>query len=861
MKLNAMFFKNVKTIFSVFFIFLIAANSGFAQKDTQNLTQNDLQPSDFLFIELADYGIAEIVKTANFIKEFSVGGIIFQKNKENKEKELLNYFSTISKTPLIFACSGKEIINEKACRENIYTSFCGLEAIADQETIKLFARHVAEKLQQKQLNAIYRQETKSKTDFPNFSLFVAECNKYNILNLYDLENYTHQEKNANRIYIRKIQTKDIRLSADFYRKQIEILTNSAKLKILRRGNVLLKKIRNNIVSKSGKTNTNYIRNCILQESVCVLKNKANILPLLRPDTLKIAALNIGEQGKSVIFTEYLNKYFPVKNFNISCFSTKKEISGVLKNVKGFNLIIVGAFGMKRICADKALPKNYANVLNHLNNEIRISGKNKELIFCSFASKPLLFDECIKYCSAYIYAPTNNALMQKIVPQVIFGGISAKGKLPASLSQICSDKKTITTKGNLRFRYACAEDENIDSEKLNKRIDNLIANAISKQAFPGCQVFIVKNGNVIFDKAYGFHTYAKRNAVEKTDLYDLASLTKILAPLPALMRLFEQKKYKLDDKFSATWNDWEKRLFRPSDKAALTWREIMAHQAGLKSWIPFWKESIENKDFNPKLYAVSASEDFPYWVNENLYLHKKFRKKIYKAIRKSELRDKKKYHYSGLSFFIYPEIIEKCTKTKYEKYLYNKFYKPLGITRLTYNPAENYPTNCVPPTENDIFFRKRLIHNFVHDEGAAIMGGISGNAGLFGNAEDVAKLMQMYMNFGKYGGKTYFQKNTIQEFTKCQFSENKNHRGLIFDKPYLDNHKRKLSRLLAAPQASPESFGHSGFTGTFAWADPKNNLLLVFLCNRIYPTRENKNIYRLNLRTKLHKAIYDLCENK
>jgi CubicO group peptidase (beta-lactamase class C family) len=281
--------------------------------------------------------------------------------------------------------------------------------------------------------------------------------------------------------------------------------------------------------------------------------------------------------------------------------------------------------------------------------------------------------------------------------------------------------------------------------------------------------------------------------------------------------------------------------------------VLAHQSGLESWIPYWKTcKKKNGKWKRHTFKTDSSRNYPVKITDNLYLWKNYKKTIYKQIKKSPMGEKK-YVYSGLSFYLYPQIIKNLTGVDFEAYLKQTFYHPLGAYTLTYNPLRFFPKNQIIPTEIDTFFRMIPIHGTVHDEGAIMMGGVSSNAGLFGKTEDLAKLMQMYLNMGTYGGKRYISDSTLHEFTRVQYPENGNHRALGFDKPRLKGDEKYNG---CSNDASPESFGHSGYTGTFVWADPSNGLLFVFMSNRVYPTRNNRKIYTLHIRPAMHQVFYD-----
>ncbi|MEO0330915.1 MAG: serine hydrolase, partial [Bacteroidota bacterium] len=354
--------------------------------------------------------------------------------------------------------------------------------------------------------------------------------------------------------------------------------------------------------------------------------------------------------------------------------------------------------------------------------------------------------------------------------------------------------------------------------------------------------------VVMHKAYGLQQYSDTVKVKLDDLYDLASITKVSSALPALMKLHSEEKFDL----SASLGDYLP-YFRNSNKDDATFREILAHQAKFKPWIPYWQSTLrDNGSYKWFTIDSDSSSRFPIKLTDNMWLHHNYKKKIYKAIKKSPLEVEAKYKYSGLAFYLFPEVVEELSGEDYVKYINDNFYSPLGATTLGFRPFEKFPLDRIVPTENDYLFRGQPIHGPVHDEGAIMMGGVSANAGLFANANDLAKLIQMYLEGGEYGGKRYISEETIQEFIRYQFPENDNRRGLGFDKPNLERSPTGN----AAVSSSDSSFGHSGFTGTFTWADPEHNLVYVFLSNRVYPTRDNTRLYKLNTRTNIQQVIYD-----
>jgi len=406
--------------------------------------------------------------------------------------------------------------------------------------------------------------------------------------------------------------------------------------------------------------------------------------------------------------------------------------------------------------------------------------------------------------------------------------------------------------NNSLSYASPAEVGLDSVYIYTKVDSIINNGIKNKAFPSAQVLVAKDSKIIFHKAYGFHTYDSIQPAQLSDLYDLASVTKIMGPLPAIMKLVEEGKLDVDQPFSNYWKPWKKR----KDKKYLTLREILAHQAGLPPYIVFLNDVLKkNGRIKSRFVKTTSKNRFQNQAYDGLFVKNRFNQKIYRKINRSKVSDQKKYRYSGLTFLIFPKLITQLTGDNYETYLQKTFYAPIGAKTLGFLPKNKNFTNKIVPTEIDTLFRKGLTQNWVHDENAALLGGISGNAGLFGSATDLVKMMQLYLNYGNYNGQQIISENLVKEFIKVQFPENNNRRGLGFDKPYLNNPALSLADAYPAPEASTSSFGHSGFTGTFVWADPETKLIYIFLSNRVYPTRDQQAIYKLNIRLAVQQVFY------
>ncbi len=389
----------------------------------------------------------------------------------------------------------------------------------------------------------------------------------------------------------------------------------------------------------------------------------------------------------------------------------------------------------------------------------------------------------------------------------------------------------------------------DYLSFSSQIDSIIANAIDSMAFPGAQVLVAKGGEIVFEKAYGYHTYNQEIKVKLDHMYDLASITKVTTGLPLLMNLVAKGKIDLDKPISTYIPMWKR-----SNKADITIREILAHQAGLLPYIVYYAEAQDiNGNWKKKTFKNKKNKKYSISITDSLFMHKKYHKKMSKRIRDTRMGDKN-YKYSGLFFQLLPKLIENIKGRPFLEILNREIYHPIGVKGdLMYLPAERYPQEKIVPTEMDTLFRHQMVHGTVHDEAAAMWGGVSCNAGLFGNAKGLAQLFQVYLDNGRYKGRKFIDSTSIVNFTQCQYCDNDNRRGLGFDKPLLE-----FDEILStvAKDASRESFGHSGFTGTLVWADPKHDLVYVFLSNRVYPTREQRHIYTMNVRPKIHQVVYD-----
>lgn len=595
-----------------------------------------------------------------------------------------------------------------------------------------------------------------------------------------------------------------------------------------------KKISNSNANKS------FIRK-LYAGAITVLNNNSNIIPVKDLDKNKIACLAINRTEKTA-FQSMAENYTRIDNF----YWPEEKKDSLLKKLKGYDLVIAGIFDTDQ------RPYNNFGINDEAVELISLLSDSTNLLAVYFGN-PYAVDriEGLQNAKGLVITYQENNYAEELAAQLIFGGIGGHGKLPVTINDKYTEGFGIITPGNIRLQYGYPEDAGIPSEILERKIDSLAVIGLESGAYPGCEVILARKGIVFYHKCYGTHTYDSRIDVQENDLFDLASVTKVAASTTGLMKLNCSDLFSPDDRLVKYIPE-----MKHSDKKDLFMREILAHQAGLFPWIPYWKNTVrDNGSFKWWTFKRVKSDRYPYPVANGLYIHRNYYKKIKKAIKRSPLAEKE-YVYSGLVFYLVPEIIENQTGDKFEDFLYKNIYHKLGAYNIVFNPFRFYPESSIVPTEIDTFFRKQLIHGYVHDEGAAMMGGFSGNAGLFATANDLIKLMEMYRRGGRYGNEQIIEEDIIKEYTSYQYPGNDNRRGLGFDKPLVDENEGTPDDY-PCPGASPLSFGHSGFTGTFAWVDPKYELSYVFLSNRVYPSRDNSLLYDLNIRTEILQSTIDL----
>jgi beta-N-acetylhexosaminidase len=581
--------------------------------------------------------------------------------------------------------------------------------------------------------------------------------------------------------------------------------------------------------------TNVIRKKLSEQALTLLRlNNPKLLP--NHSKKKVAFVGIGINQMNTFAAE-VKEAFNAKIFLMD-YKDSTSLESLKKKLKRkYKTIIVGVHAYSRRPANNyGMSKDAVELIKYL-------GEKDNAIIFDFGNPYAIRNFCDVKNLVACYEDDN--LIHVAAANLLQGKQIAKGKLPVT---ICSDLKFgdgITA--NYYFPYTQPEKVGLSSEKL-AAIDTIALNAIEKGAAPGMVVLVAKDGKVAYEKAFGYTNFDKQEAVNKDMLYDLASVTKISATTVAIMKLYEEGKIDLE-KTLGDYIDWTK----GTDKAPLKVKDILLHQAGLYPFIPFYREVMDSVTGKPleRFFSKQQTPNFKSRVAEDLYLKNDYRDTLYNRIAKSKLSTIGKYVYSDNDFIFLALIAEAVTGKPFDEYVREQFYEPLNMVTTTYKPRERFELNNIVPTETEKHFRMQQMRGDVHDEGAAMFGGVAGHAGLFSNAYDLAQLYQMLLNGGALNGKQYLQKETIEKFTSYQ--SNISRRGLGFDKPEKDNATRKEA--YPSKSASAQTFGHTGFTGICVWVDPRYKLIYIFLSNRVTPTRNNNKLGQLNVRPNIQEAIY------
>lgn len=622
---------------------------------------------------------------------------------------------------------------------------------------------------------------------------------------------------------------DQRVRKVLYYKQITGLNKKAPVSI------------DNLLTDLNNRQAEIVNKRLTQAAITLVRNENELVPLRDISGKKIAVLSIGANAGNP-FQSMLGNYARIEQFSLPKNHSQEQSTRMMNILKEFDLVVVGVHrNNNTVARNYGITQNNINLITHL-------AEKQDVILSLFANPYSLmaFGEDALNLKGIIIGYQDGRNYEEAAAQVIFGGLPALGRLPVSAPPYFPVYKGFNTLDNFRVQFAEPEDAGLRAELL-ATIDSIAQMGIDSFAYPGCQIAVIKDGKLIYHKAFGNTSYFSEEPVELSDIYDLASLTKIAATTASVMRLVDEGKINLHKNIG----DYLP-VLKGSDKEKINIRDLLAHQGRFRAWLSFQNSTFEKGVYKPGYYSNVYSAQYSVKVASDLYLLGTFRDSIYQQIIDSPLQKRRSYIYSDLGFMLLGEMIHLQTGLTLDQYAEKTFFEPMGLSSMTFNPLNKFPAEKIIPSENDTIFRKQVLRGYVNDPAAALMGGVAGHAGLFSNALDVAVLMQMFLQGGEYAGKQYIQPQTIREFTRVQFAGNQNRRGLGFDKPAITPAEGSP----ACKSASPLSFGHSGFTGTYAWVDPKENLVYVFVSNRTFPYPSNRKIIQLGIRLAIHQAIYD-----
>jgi beta-N-acetylhexosaminidase len=589
-----------------------------------------------------------------------------------------------------------------------------------------------------------------------------------------------------------------------------------------------------------RPSTRVLAQHIFEHAVTVVKNDDKLLPFRRLDTLRIASITIGTQAEGPYATIF-NKYQAGPVFAVpNRYADDTTFARIQARLKGYNVVVVSLHNMNNTPAHSyGLGEGALNFLKQLE-----ANRSFKTVVVALGNAYAL--KYLEGARTLVCSYEDHYAAQLVTPQVLFGALPARGKLPVTVSPALPAGTGIATPELRRLRYASPESEGLDSRTL-ALIDNIALESQTYAAAPGCQVLVAKNGTVVFDQSYGYCTYDQSQPVTSSTLYDLASVTKVAGTLQAVMYLKDQGKLNIDERVATYLPELAR-----TNKRDMTVRDVLMHQAGLKPGIPTWERTINKNGLKPTFYASTRSEEFPNEVIPGEYSTRAADDSVWAWTMRSSLMPKIKgkypVEYSDLSFIVMKRLCEKVLQEPLETFLQANFYRPLGLSTMTYNPLQRFPKSCIAPTENDTYYRRGQLQGTVHDQTAALVGGVGGHAGLFSTANDLAILMQMNLQNGRYGGTTYFQTPVVTEFARSQVPGNRHSLGWDHGDP--SKPEGPTSNLSPA-----STFGHTGFTGTCVWMDPENKILYIFLSNRVYPDAGNNKLRQYNIRTRIHEVIY------
>ena len=589
---------------------------------------------------------------------------------------------------------------------------------------------------------------------------------------------------------------------------------------------------NNIYNDLNPSQNDALHYKLYENAITVLKNEKEILPIKNLDQ-KIAYVKMGEDVNSTFVTT-LKKYTEVTEV------ANTNIDSLNQELEKYDTVIIGFHKVNKTWEKQ----NFTDAELLWLQEI---AKHNKVILDIF-SKPYSLLPITNFddIEGLVVSYQNSDISQVVSAEVLFGAVDAKGKLPVSINTAFKVNDGLSTEKVNRLAFTTPENVGMNSQILSK-IDAIAQKAIEGKMTPGMQVLVARKGSVIFQKSYGYQTYDKVKQVSNSDLYDVASISKMISTLPNVMQLYDKNKVTLDTKLKDMVPFFDK-----TNKEDIIFKDLLTHYAGLQAWIPFYKATLDNEGKpSKKYYRKIAEKDFTTKVADSLYIRNDYHDTIMKIIAETPLSLKKEYKYSDFTFIILKEYLERKTHKKLEELSQQNFYSTIGMNNTLYNPLLRFDKNSIAPTEIDTYFRHQLIQGYVHDMAGAMEGGVAGHAGIFSNAMDVAKMMQLFLQKGNYGDKQYFSAQTFDAFNTCYYADKGVERGLGFD-------KRTGKDGPTCGCVSAASFGHTGFTGNIAWVDPQTEIVYVFLSNRTYPevVNDENKLAKGKIREEIQQIIQD-----
>lgn len=590
------------------------------------------------------------------------------------------------------------------------------------------------------------------------------------------------------------------------------------------------------LTKKQKAEIEQLCDSIAPKILTLLENKDNIIPLSQKDTNEVIFVSLDDKDYSC-FIKQAKKYKEIIYYSFEKKSRNEDLEKLLSVLDSSKTVILAASGG----VNSKKESNYGISQQSLELLSCIQETKAKNILLLFAN-PYVLESIDTICdyNALIVAYQNTSQLQTAAAKSIFTPHNFTACLPVDAS--------VTYKAAADFAIALPQKE---YSKFSK-IDSLINYGISQEAYPGAQVLIAKDGEIIYKKNAGYQTYDNKVWINDSSVYDIASLTKVMATTLALMKLYDEKKFSLDDRLSNYLP-----MLKKTDKRKITIKEALSHCGRLKAYLPIWIHSLNKAEEDSTLFSWQPKNTDDYFqLTDSLYINKKYREDIFKQIIDSPLNQKHKYVYSDLGFILLGELVEVLSGKTLDVYLEENFYKPMNLSHTHFRPKEKEEIENIVPTIEAVDFRNSQIKGNVHDETSALLGGVAGHAGLFSTAEDLFAICQMLLNKGEYNGIRYIDSTTVDLFTRTHFAEHNNRRGLGFDKPLLKGKSSHTSQY-----ASKKSYGHSGFTGTYLWIDPENQTILIFLSNRVYPDAKTNKLAKLNIRTDIHDLIYEILKDE